>query len=80
MSTSASTVRRHGHPVDPAGVVHLTYTVDELAEALRLSRGLTYALLRDGTIPAERAGRRWIISRRRIQAWLDGGGTGGDDA
>lgn len=77
--TSPSAARRHGHPVDAGGVVHLTYTVDELAEALRLSRGLTYAMLQDGTIPAERAGRRWIISRRRVQAWLDGSGTGGGD-
>jgi excisionase family DNA binding protein len=58
--------------LDPSGVVRLTYTVDELAELLALSRGLTYASLRDGTIPAERVGRRWIISRRRVQAWLDG--------
>jgi excisionase family DNA binding protein len=28
--------------------------------------------LRDGTIPAERVGRRWVISRRRLHAWLDG--------
>jgi excisionase family DNA binding protein len=57
---------------DPSGVARLTYTVDELAELLALSRGLTYASLRDGTIPAERVGRRWVISRRRVQAWLDG--------
>lgn len=58
----------------PSGttVVRLTYTVDELADVLGLSRGVTYASLRDGTIPSERIGRRWVISRRRIRAWLDG--------
>lgn len=57
---------------DSSGVARLTYTVDELAELLNLSRGLTYASLRDGTIPAERVGKRWVISRRRVHAWLDG--------
>ena len=55
-----------------AKVVPLTYTVEEVAQLLSLSRGITYASLRDGTIPAERVGRRWVISRRRLHAWLDG--------
>ena len=54
-----------------AEVVRLTYTVDEVAQLLSLSRGITYASLRDGTIPAERVGRRWVISRRRLHTWLD---------
>ncbi len=60
-------------PVGNAQVVWLTYTVDEVARLLSLSRAATYALLRDGTIPAERVGARWVISRRRLHAWLDGG-------
>jgi excisionase family DNA binding protein len=52
--------------------IRLTYTVEEVAQLLNLSRGITYASLRDGTIPAERIGRRWVISRRRLHAWLDG--------
>jgi excisionase family DNA binding protein len=39
---------------------------------LGLSRGLTYDLVRAGTIPAERVGRRWIIPRARLDAWLAG--------
>ncbi len=66
---STSTV--HGRQ-EAADVVRLTYTVDEVAQLLSLSRGITYASLRDGTIPAERVGRRWVISRRRLHAWLDG--------
>lgn len=59
-------------PAAVADVVHLTYTVDEVAHLLSLSRSGTYALLRDGTIPGERVGRRWVITRRRLHAWLDG--------
>lgn len=66
-----STARAH-QSTRTAKVVPLTYTVDEVAQLLSLSRGITYASLRDGTIPAERVGRRWVISRRRLHAWLDG--------
>jgi excisionase family DNA binding protein len=50
----------------------LTYTVDEVAQLLRLSRGAAYERVRDGSIPAERMGRRWLIPRQRFHAWLDG--------
>jgi excisionase family DNA binding protein len=56
----------------PGRPVKLVYTVDEVAELLGLSRGLTYDLVRAGTIPAERVGRRWIIPRARLDAWLAG--------
>jgi excisionase family DNA binding protein len=64
--------RHYSHGVESSGVARLTYTVEEVAELLSLSRGVTYQSLRDGTIPAERVGRRWVISRRRLHAWLDG--------
>jgi excisionase family DNA binding protein len=66
------TTARQPKATTTAQVVQLTYTVDEVAQLLNLSRGITYASLRDGTIPAERVGRRWVISRRRLHAWLDG--------
>ncbi len=50
----------------------LTYTVDEVAHLLNLSRGVTYQHIRDGVIPAERIGRRWLVPRKRFHAWLDG--------
>lgn len=52
-------------------------TVRELAEYLSLSRNTTYEYLNNGTIPGTRIGRRWVISRRRITAWLDATSTGG---
>ncbi|GAA1187587.1 helix-turn-helix domain-containing protein [Pseudonocardia alaniniphila] len=50
----------------------LTYTVDEVAFLLNISRGIAYQHVRDGLIPAERVGRRWLIPRKRFHAWLDG--------
>ncbi|MGH3773702.1 MAG: helix-turn-helix domain-containing protein [Pseudonocardiaceae bacterium] len=50
----------------------LTYTVTEVAYLLNLSRGLAYQHVRDGIIPAERIGRRWVVPRGRFHAWLDG--------
>ena len=48
------------------------YTVKQVSYLLSLSIGNTYELVRDGTIPAERLGRRWVIPRARFHAWLDG--------
>jgi excisionase family DNA binding protein len=50
----------------------LTYTVTEAAYLLNLSRGLAYQYVREGIIPAERIGRRWVVPRGRFHAWLDG--------
>ena len=50
----------------------LTYTVDEVARLQNLSRGITYQYVRDGVIPAERIGRRWLVPRKRLHDWLDG--------
>ena len=64
--------RRLSRAAEPAA-----YSVPEVAVLLRLHLGGVYELLRDGTIPAERLGRRWIISRVRFHGWLDG--LGGED-
>jgi excisionase family DNA binding protein len=52
-------------------------SVRDLAHYLGLSLNTTYAYLADGTIPGHRIGRRWVISRARIIAWLaaSSGGT-----
>jgi excisionase family DNA binding protein len=36
----------------------------------------TYVYLADGTIPAKRVGRRWIVSRARLDTWLTAGEEG----
>lgn len=53
----------------------LTYTVDEVAALLGIARGVAYGCVRDGSIPATRVGRRWLIPRKRFHAWLDGADT-----
>lgn len=47
------------------------YTVEEAARLLRLARSTAYDLVRDGTIPARRLGRRWVVPCVRFHAWLD---------
>lgn len=67
-------------PLDPPprGSVHSprfgseVYRVPEVAELLGLSRGSTYELVREGTIPARRLGRRWVIPKASFAAWLSG--------
>ena len=53
----------------------LTYTVDEVAALLGVARGVAYEGVRNGSIPATRVGRRWLVPRRRFHAWLDGTGS-----
>ena len=52
-------------------------SVRDLAHYLSLSLNTTYAYLADGVIPGRRVGRRWIISRARIEAWLEANTDGG---
>jgi excisionase family DNA binding protein len=52
--------------------VCLTYTVDQVARLLNVARATAYQHVRDGVIPAERLGRRWVIPRKRFHAWLEG--------
>jgi excisionase family DNA binding protein len=50
----------------------LTYTVDEVAALLGVARSVAYEGVRNGSIPATRVGRRWLVPRKRFHAWLDG--------
>jgi excisionase family DNA binding protein len=49
-------------------------SVEELAQDLGISLALAYRYLGDGTIPAIRLGRRYVIARSAVQRWLDGAG------
>lgn len=53
--------RTTGQDAAVIDTARLTYTVDEVAYLLNLSRGIAYQYVRDGVIPAERIGRRWLI-------------------
>jgi excisionase family DNA binding protein len=51
----------------------MTYTVDEVAQKLGISRGAAYEAAKSGEIPAIRIGRRIVCPKRRIDALLEGG-------
>jgi excisionase family DNA binding protein len=51
----------------------LTYTVEEAAELLGISRNSAYEAVRKGEIPTIRLGRRILIPRSRLEALLGGG-------
>ena len=48
----------------------LTYTVDEVAEILGISRSATYECIARGEIPAKRLGRRVVVVRSALEAFL----------
>ena len=49
----------------------LTYTIDEAARLLGISRNSAYEAARRGELPAIRLGRRILIPRSRLEAMLD---------
>ncbi|MFE7872752.1 helix-turn-helix domain-containing protein [Micromonospora humida] len=53
------------------GDARVVYSVREVARLLSLSLGSTYALVREGEIPARKLGGRWVIPKKRFHAWLD---------
>ena len=49
----------------------LVLSVPEAAELLGISRDLAYDLARRGELPgAVQLGRRWVVSRPKLLAWL----------
>lgn len=51
----------------------LTYTVEEAARLLGISRGLAYELVRSGQIPAIQLGRRLVVPRARLHSMIASG-------
>ena len=49
------------------------YTPEEVSRLLGLHINSVYTMLKSGDLPGIRAGRKWLISKRRFEAWLDGG-------
>ncbi|MBI4006564.1 MAG: helix-turn-helix domain-containing protein [Gammaproteobacteria bacterium] len=48
----------------------LTVSVNALAKALGISRGLAYEAVKSGEIPAIRIGKRWLIPKAALEAKL----------
>jgi len=59
-------------PVPAVSGASPVLTVDEAAVYLRISRGLAFAAVRDGTLPSVRIGRRILVPRRQLEALLAG--------
>lgn len=55
-----------------------TLSVAETAELLGISRWLVQQAVRDGSLPSVRVGRRILIPRRRLDAWLHGSSATAD--
>lgn len=51
-------------------------SVAETAELLGISRWLVQQAVRDGSLPSVRVGRRILIPRGRLDAWLAGSAAG----
>ena len=49
----------------------ITYSIQEVAELLGISKSYTYELVRNGTIPAIELGRKKIIPKERFLAWVN---------
>lgn len=49
-----------------------TLTVAETAELLGISRWLVQQAVQQGALPSVRLGRRILIPKARLQAWLEG--------
>jgi excisionase family DNA binding protein len=48
-------------------------TVTEAATRLGRSRGFIRALIADDAVRGVKRGGRWYVSRRSLDAWVDGG-------
>lgn len=49
-----------------------TLSVAQTADLLGISRWLVQQAVRDGSLPSVRVGRRILIPRARLDAWLQG--------
>jgi excisionase family DNA binding protein len=50
----------------------LALTPLEVSQMLGLHLNSVYSMLKDGSLPGIKAGRRWLISKKRFETWLDG--------
>ena len=54
----------------PVTVTPVTYSVDEAAQALRLSRDMIYQLIRSGRLRTIKVGRRRLVPVAALDDWL----------
>lgn len=49
----------------------ITYSIQEVADLLGISKSYAYELVRNGTIPALELGRKKIIPKESFHAWVN---------
>ena len=52
------------------GSAPLLLSVEQAAKMLNIGRGLAYQLTQEGKLPIVRLGRRVLISRQHLEAWV----------
>ena len=50
---------------------HKPMTVEEAIEYTHIPKGTMYMKLEDGTIPATKPGRRWLLYQDELDRWLE---------
>lgn len=50
----------------------LTYTIKEVAKTLNISVGHAYKLVNDGIIPSVKLGKRILVSKEKLEAFING--------
>ncbi len=60
----------HYKKVFPMEKVYDVFSIDELADYLKIPKSTLYKLVREGKIPAQKVGRHWRFHKETIDAWL----------
>ena len=56
----------------PTALQNLAYTIEQAAKVASSSRGVLYAEIEKGRLPARKLGRRLLILHHELMAWLMG--------
>lgn len=51
------------------------YTLDEVADILKVSRRTLYTYVKEGKLPAVKMGKYWRVSQESLQAFISTGTT-----
>lgn len=54
------------------------YTLEEVAEILKVSRRTLYTYVKEGKLPAVKMGKYWRVSQESLQAFISTGTTVAD--
>ena len=54
------------------------YTLDEVANILKVSRRTLYTYVKEGMLPAVKMGKYWRVSQENLQAFISTGTTVSD--